>query len=452
MPFESRNPFTNELVKTYEFVNRDTITNTIIGLHQEFCTWKNISIDDRANYINRLAETLTIHKEVLATTVSLETAKPIRQSHLEIEKCISTCKYYAANVSTYLAPTIINEKATIHYQALGVIVGIMPWNFPIWQVIRFAVPTLLAGNTVLIKHAPSTPQSSLLLEKIFKETNSLHNIFKQEFIAIEDIEFLIAHPYIKGISLTGSTEAGRSVAQLAAKYLKKYVLELGGSDPFIICKDASLDALIQSAVDSRCRNNGQSCIAAKRFIVDELIIDLFKEKLINQLEKLIYAYPEDEEAYITSLARSDLKIKTEEQLNKLASLGFDLIYSYHAKSLSTSSIFPQVYQAQEERRFEMYTDELFAPIFLIYSFQSIDEAIQLANNTEYGLGASVWTSNNEWIKQISMELESGMVYVNEMTISEAKYPFGGIKNSGVGKELGLLGIKEFVNSKLVVIK
>ncbi len=452
MPFESRNPFSNELIKTFDFIDHATITNTINELHQSFCTWKNTTLTYRANYINQLADALHSHKEDLATTISLETAKPIHQSHVEIEKCISTCKYYAANVSTYLAPTIINEQATIYYQPLGVIMGVMPWNFPIWQVIRFAVPTLLAGNTVLIKHAPSTPQSSLLLEKIFKELDSSHQIFKQAFISIEDLEFVIAHPNIKGVSLTGSTNAGKSIAQLAAKYLKKQVLELGGSDPFIICKDAALDSLIQAAVDSRCRNNGQSCIAAKRFIVDESILHLFKEKLINQLEKLIYAHPENEEAYITSLARHDLKIKTDEQLHQLASLGFDLIYSYDTKSLSNSTVFPQVYQAQEERKLERYTDELFAPIFLIYSFQSIDEAIQLANNTEYGLGASVWTNNKEWKEQISMQLETGMVYINEMTISDAKYPFGGVKNSGVGKELGFLGIKEFVNSKLVFTK
>ena len=449
MKFESINPFTEEKINSFEFIENEQIDSIINQLQNDYCKYKLLGINDRRILVKQFLDELVKEKETLSNLITIETAKPIQQSRAEIDKCIYTCNYYLNEIPTYLTPTKLNDKAYIQYDSLGIIFGIMPWNFPIWQVIRFAIPTILAGNVVLIKHAPNTPLCSLFLYKLFNKIQSTNSIYKQLFIDLNQIEYVISKPEIMGVSLTGSTEAGRSVAQICSKYLKKYVLELGGSDPFIVCKDAQINNAVNAAVESRCRNNGQSCIAAKRFIIHENCYDEFIQQLKQQLDKLVHSFPENEEAYITSLARGDLKLKLENQINSLVNFGFTCIYKKSLPVNSKNTVLPHIYECNEQSLFKEYNEELFAPIFLVYKFSSNEDALNIANNTKYGLAASVWTADVNTSKWFEDNIQSGMVYVNEIVMSDASMPFGGIKNSGIGKELGILGIKEFMNSKLI---
>jgi succinate-semialdehyde dehydrogenase/glutarate-semialdehyde dehydrogenase len=269
MKFESRNPFSDEHILTHEYDTREEIMSKIIEAKNAYIVWNKLTIEERATHIFKFAVKLEEQREVVAQMITLETAKPINQSYAEIDKCIITIKYFVDHAKDFLANTIINEHAHLQYDSLGVLFGIMPWNFPLWQALRFAIPSLLAGNVVLVKPAPNTATCSLFIEKIFVLTGIDLPIYTQIYSKIEDIEFIISNEYIQGVSLTGSTEAGRSVAQICAKYFKKYVLELGGNDPFIVLEDADIQQAVHMAIESRVRNNGQSCIAAKRFIIHE---------------------------------------------------------------------------------------------------------------------------------------------------------------------------------------
>lgn len=448
MKFESRNPFSDEHILTHEYDTREEIMSKIIEAKNAYIVWNKLTIEERATHIFKFAVKLEEQREVVAQMITLETAKPINQSYAEIDKCIITIKYFVDHAKDFLANTIINEHAHLQYDSLGVLFGIMPWNFPLWQALRFAIPSLLAGNVVLVKPAPNTATCSLFIEKIFVLTGIDLPIYTQIYSKIEDIEFIISNEYIQGVSLTGSTEAGRSVAQICAKYFKKYVLELGGNDPFIVLEDADIQQAVHMAIESRVRNNGQSCIAAKRFIIHEKIYDDFIHLLIHKLDELEYGIPTNKNAYITCIARADLKARVDEQLEELRELGYIKIYEHERIAVSKNTVFPMIYIRYEKQ----YEGEIFAPIFLVEKFATTQEAIIKANNTSYGLGASVWTTNKETATHIATQLSCGMVYINEMTMSEASMPFGGIKNSGIGKELGMLGIREFVNTKLVYEK
>lgn len=452
MQFQSRNPFTDELLQKFEFASTAEIELQLRHSAAAFELSKEAGIDVRISFLSKFNEQLLIHKEELAQLITLETAKPIKQARQEIDKCLVTVRYFLNEAKQMLATEMLSGNAQIEYYPLGVIFGIMPWNYPVWQVLRFAIPCILAGNVVLIKHAPSTPQCSLFVEKLFSIVDSNQNYYKQLFVAIPDIEQIIADDAVAGVSLTGSTNAGRAVAQLASKYLKKCVLELGGSDPFIVCADAILKDAVLMAFESRCRNNGQSCIAAKRFIINEAIYERFIEQLIEKLSGIAYLAPTSDAAYLTSLARNDLREKAEDQVRNIIEQGYTLIYEYKSDRMSANTIFPMIFAAEENAVLSAESEELFAPIFLIAKFNTLSDALKLANATSYGLSASVWSQDADTINFFTSQIEAGMVYVNEMSTSQAALPFGGIKNSGMGKELGALGIREFTNQKLIFRK
>lgn len=448
MQYKSENPYTNELYTLYDYATKNEIIQQIELLHVSQMRWKAISLSERAKYIQILIVRLEASKQELAELITYETGKPISQSIEEINKCIHTIQYFYLNAEKLLQTEILDDRAIIQYEPLGVILGIMPWNFPLWQVVRFAIPTLLAGNTILLKHAPNTPRVAAFIHTLFDSIFENYAVLINVYASIDDIELIIANKFIQGASITGSTNAGRSVAAICGKHIKKCVLELGGSDPFIVSNDANIAKAASIAAESRCRNNGQSCVAAKRFIIHENVVDDFIHNLIIVLKEYKHGNPADTNTFMSCLARTDLLDKAKQQM-ELLSNKYELIYD----GGNVRYPFPRIYKNNDSDIFaDSFTEELFAPVFIIETYTNIEDAIQKANNTDYGLGASVHTTNPNEIKLFCNSLDCGMIFFNEMTQSKADLPFGGIKQSGIGKELGALGIKEFTNQKLIKIE
>lgn len=390
-------------------------------------------------------------KEEVAKLMSAEMGKPIRQAKAELEKCAWTCEVYATNAEQWLAPEEIKADGIRHlvvFQPLGVILGIMPWNFPIWQVIRWAVPALLVGNTVILKHSNAVPGCAMAIEEMFRKAGFTEGIFTTVIIDHRQVEWLISQDEVRGVSLTGSTEAGAKVAEIAGKHLKKVVLELGGSDPFIVLEDADLDFVIPNAVIGRTQNNGQSCIAAKRFIVHRSIVEEFSRKFAEALAELKIGDPLEEDTDIGPMA-------TQGEFERMK----EMLQDVEEKGVKTTCEIPEgtgffvkpgvVYDANENLK--VVREEVFGPLAPILTFETDEEAIELANRTEFGLGGSVWTKDIERGKRIAMEIEAGSVFVNCITKSDPRVPFGGIKRSGYGKELSWHGLREFANVKALNI-
>ena len=413
-------------------------------------SWRNLSIQNRISFLPQLAQLLLENKEEYATCITTEMHKPISQAIAEVEKCALLCNYYYENAETFLATKHIKTEASesfVTYEPLGVILGVMPWNFPFWQVFRFAVPTLIAGNTVVVKHASNVPKSAELIQEIFEQAGFPKGCYQNLPISSSEVANIIANPIIKAVSLTGSEQAGIAVATKAGKHLKKCVLELGGSNSFVVLEDANLEKAVATAVNARMQNAGQSCIAAKRFLVHEKIVDEIVAKFKVAIQNLKTGNSLDKATQIGSLARVDLAEELEVQVQKSIQMGAKLLVGGNRKG----AFYEPTILTNVTTEMPVFKEETFGPVAAIITFKTIEEAIELSNQSEFGLGVSIFTQDIDFIKTKISAFNEGAVFINEMVKSDPRLPFGGIKKSGYGRELAEDGIKEFVNVKTIII-
>ncbi len=453
MSIRSINPYNGEILKSFDEHSDHDIENKINLSHKAFLSWHKTTTDFRATLMNRCAFVLLENKEKYAEIITREMGKIIRESISEVEKCASACQYYAEHASQFLDDEPLKTskgKAFIHYNALGPVLAIMPWNFPFWQVFRFAAPGLMAGNTAILKHASNVPQCALTIEEIFNKAGFPEGVFQSLLINTSKVSQIIDHPRIQGVTLTGSEYAGSKVAERAGKNIKKTVLELGGSDPFIVLEDADLDLAVQIAVKARMINCGQSCIAAKRFIIQKPIADQFMNGFIAELKKLKKGDPMDANTDFASLARNDLANDIHQQVKKSLDLGATLRYGELPQSIQDAH-FPPLVLENVKPGMPAYEEEIFGPVASFFVFDKDQEAVSIANDSLFGLGGSLWTSDIQKAKFLADQIESGAIYINQMMFSDPSVPFGGIKHSGFGRELSQLGIREFTNMKTVWI-
>ena len=446
---KSINPFTAKLIAEYEEFSPKQIEKTIELLHDGFLKWREKKLIDRCLVNSRLAVLLTENKEELATLITSEMGKPITESLAEIEKCAWLCRHYSDAASLNLDPVNIKTEAlnsSVRFEPLGIIFAIMPWNFPFWQVFRFAVPCISAGNTVILKHASNVSGCAMAIGNLFNEAASDSVIFKTVILPASRSEEVVSHSYIKGVTITGSEQAGKVVASLAGKYLKKVVLELGGSDPLIVFADADLQKCYPQALKSRMLNAGQVCIAAKRFIVHESIYTQFIEEMTMLVSNLKLGDPLNHETAIGPLARPEFVEEIEIKVNKSVEMGAKILVGGKRSPIHSGMYLPTLMTDIKENM-PVFCEETFGPVAVIIPFTTDEEAIQIANNTRFGLGASIWTTDITKAKKVSQLIDAGCVFVNSMVKSDPRLPFGGIKNSGFGRELTTFGVHEFMNLK-----
>ena len=449
----SINPTTGQLIKEYNTHSPSEVNDIIQQTHTDWLEWKSTSFAYRSERMMKAAELLNQHKEELAHLMSLEMGKVIGEARAEIEKCAWVCKYYAEEAESFMADELVETNASksfISYEPIGIVLAIMPWNFPFWQVFRFAAPALMAGNAGVLKHASNVPGCALAIESIFKDAGFPGNLFRTLLIPSGDVEAVIVHPLIRAVSLTGSENAGRAVASIAGRALKKTLLELGGSDPYIVLEDADIDTCVAVAARARMINNGQSCIAAKRFIVVESMLKVFEEKQVSLMGAMQYGDPLDENTDAGPLARADLRDELHVQVESTLKDGGKLLLG--GKSVPGEGAFYQpTVITNVTRGMSLYHEETFGPVLAIIPVRDAEEAISVANDSDFGLGASIWTNDLELGESYARQIESGAVFINGMTVSDPRLPFGGIKNSGYGRELSQVGMREFVNIKSIWI-
>ncbi|MBA2651572.1 MAG: NAD-dependent succinate-semialdehyde dehydrogenase [Tatlockia sp.] len=448
-------PATEAVLHEYLTMNENEISAQIDAAHLTYNVWKKTSFSQRKQAMLKMAKLLRENKEDFAVLMANEMGKPIKPGQAEIEKCAWLCEHYAEEAEHYLQPRVIKtemKKTTVYYQPLGVIFAIMPWNFPFWQVFRFAVPTLMAGNAAILKHAPISTGTGNLIAELFLEAGFPEHLFQHFILDNELAARVIAHKNIAAVTLTGSDKAGASVAATAASYLKKAVLELGGNDPYLVLADADLDLAAQCIVDSRLNNCGQVCIAAKRVIAVESVREELTTKIIALMTKYKMGDPHDENTNLGPMARDDLRNTVHEQVLKSIKQGAKLIVGGVIPN-SKGFYYPPTLLVNVHKGMPAFDEELFGPVIAIIRAYDEAEAIQLANLSDYGLGAAVFTKDlvrGEYIAQ--HEIETGTCFVNALVASDPRVPFGGIKRSGFGRELSREGILEFVNTKTVAIK
>jgi succinate-semialdehyde dehydrogenase/glutarate-semialdehyde dehydrogenase len=449
MTFKSINPLNGGVIATFE---EDLhYFSKIRRAENTYYQWRKTYIEHRVKLMLNLAEILETRKFELAREISLEMGKTVKSATAEIEKCAVTARFYCKIAEEQLKHAEVDNyayKAYYRYEPQGGIFAVMPWNFPYWQALRFAIPTILAGNVVLLKHAPNVFMSAAKLEEIFKEAGFDDGVFQNLFVGIDKIESIVADHFIKGVTLTGSNIAGSSLASLAGKYLKKTVLELGGSDPFIVLGDANIENAATYAVKSRFQNAGQTCIAAKRWIVVEEVFNEFLETVKNKIKKLKVGDPFDAETDYGPIARLDLAEKIEKQTAFLVNCGAKTIVQ---GTRNGCLLTPTLLELQRELS-KGFSEELFGPVACIIKAKDSEEAIEIANETNFGLGASLWTQHLENGEKLLEKLNVGNVYLNSMVKSDASMPFGGINQSGFGRELGVYGLYEFCNLKSYIIE
>ncbi len=426
--------------------------NTILEtLECSFLKWRDFSLNDRILVLKDIREKLLKNKHDYAHAITTDMNKPIKLALAEVEKCAYLCDYYIENAAKFLENQEIKtgfSKSYITFRPLGVLLGVMPWNFPLWQVFRFVVPSLLTGNVFVVKHASNVPLSAKALENVFNVDTINFPIYKDLSIKSSEVANVIAFPIIKAVSLTGSEHAGRSVAETAGKHLKKCVLELGGSNAFIVLNDADLNYAAEKAVSARMQNAGQSCISSKRFLIHEDVynqfVDLFKQKLST----LTFGDKYDETVTFGAMAREDLAIELENQLERSVAKGATII----AGGKRNGSFFEPTIVTNVSVDMPVFAEETFGPLAAIMSFKTIDEAIELSNKSNYGLGASIFTDNPQQLDNYLHLFDEGALFINEMVVSDPHLPFGGIKNSGYGRELSHFALYEFANIQTVVVK
>jgi succinate-semialdehyde dehydrogenase/glutarate-semialdehyde dehydrogenase len=447
---KSVNPFDQSLLGEFPELDEQGLNRKIGMAAKAFKSWKKESYARKATLMQRAGELLRKKKSDYAKIISTEMGKVLKEAEGEIEKCANACDYFAVHAERFLKDQIIEtdaSKSFVCYQPLGPVLAIMPWNFPFWQVFRFAAPSLMAGNVGLLKHASNVSQCSLAIESIFREAGFPEGVFQSLLVDSKKVEPVIAHDLVAAVTLTGSEFAGSKVAAIAGKNIKKTVLELGGSDPFIVLDDADLDLAARIATQSRMQNAGQSCIAAKRFIVIESVRDAFLDRFQKNVEALRQGNPLHAETTMGPLARIDLAEDLEKQMKRSIQGGARLVTGGKREGANYQpAILDRVSPGMPA-----FDEETFGPVAAMITVRNEQEAIDLANQNRYGLGASVWTTDPGRGERVAREIESGSVFVNSLMRSDQRLPFGGIKKSGYGRELSELGIKEFTNAKTVFL-
>ncbi len=453
--FTTINPYNNQTVASFSSLSEAALAEKFsLSKNTYYGYWRALPVETRAEFVKNIGVVLRSNAETYAQLITLEMGKPIAQSHAEIEKCAWLCDYFADNAAAFLQNKSIKtdyQKSEVHYEPLGAVFGIMPWNFPFWQAFRFAIPALCAGNVILLKPAPNVPQAGLAMENLFRDVTGRSGIFQTLFIEVEQVETVIAHPIVRGVALTGSDRAGASVAALAGKYLKPCVMELGGSDPFVVLEDANIAEAAKMGVLSRMNNAGQTCIAAKRFIVHEAVAEAFLAEMEAQINLLKIGDPTQEQTNMGTLARPDLHKQLARQVEESVAKGASILHGSTANDASHHFFEPLVL-SNLQPGMPAYEQELFGPVVAFFTVQNDEAAIALANDSVYGLGAAVWSQNLERAQAIAQQLEVGFVAINDFVKSDPRLPFGGIKRSGFGRELAEEGIKAFVNIKTIVVK
>lgn len=449
------NPATGELVKSFAALTDAEIENCLDLADRAFRDYRRIPIEQRSQWMQNAANLLEQNAETYAKLMTLEMGKPINAAIAEVKKSALVCRYYADHAAEFLADvTVISDasQSYISYQPLGAILAVMPWNFPFWQVFRFAAPALMAGNVGVLKHASNVPQCALAIHDIFQQAGFPDGVFQTLLVGSDKVAQIINDDRVKAATLTGSEPAGASLASLAGKQIKKTVLELGGSDPFIVLESADLTAAVETAVTARMLNNGQSCIAAKRFILATSIADEFEQRLTEKFETLKIGDPMLPDTDVGPLATPDILQDIDQQVQACLEKGTKVLTGGHPLTDRPGNFYPPTILTQIPPGTPAYTEEFFGPVALIFRVNNLDEAITLANSTIFGLGASAWTTNEAEQTRLISELEAGAVFINGMVKSDPRLPFGGIKRSGYGRELSSLGMHEFVNIKTVWIK
>ncbi len=454
MAIASINPATGELLKTFEPLSDSQIDQKLQRAAEAFSKYRRLPFAERARMMGKAADILDGEKDNFGRLMTTEMGKPFRAGVDEAAKCAWACRYYAENAERFLADEVVETTASrsyIHYQPLGPILAVMPWNFPFWQVFRFAAPALMAGNVGLLKHASNVPQCALAIEDIFRRAGFAEGVFQTLLIGSQKVDRILNDPRVVAATLTGSEEAGVQVGTGAAKRIKKVVLELGGSDPFIVMPSANLEEAVATAVKARIINNGQSCIAAKRFIVAEQIADDFERKFVSRMEALKLGDPFDESTDLGPLATADGVTSLDADVRKTVAAGARLLTGGKPVERPGNFYAPTVL-TNIPKDSPAYREELFGPVACIFRARDVDDAIRIANDSRFGLGASAWTNDEGERERFINEIEAGMVFINRMVASDPRLPFGGVKQSGHGRELGPYGIREFTNIKTVWIQ
>ncbi|MCB1214013.1 MAG: NAD-dependent succinate-semialdehyde dehydrogenase [Deltaproteobacteria bacterium] len=450
----SINPSSEEILKEYPQMTGKELRFAIDQSEKAFIAWKKSSFEERASVLLKIKDKLLKHQKELGLTITLEMGKPIRESYQEIEKCAWVCEYYAKHGKSFLKAKKIQsdiKESQVLYEPLGTILAIMPWNFPFWQVFRFLAPVLMAGNTALLKHASNVSASALAIQKIVQEAGLPLGVFQTLLLSIHQIKELIKAPSVKAVTLTGSSQAGRSVAALAGAYLKKCVLELGGSDPFIVLADADLHLAVKIAVQSRMNNSGQSCIAAKRFIIEEKVYPAFLKKMLSEMKAIKFDNPQKQSTRLGPLAKESIRRELHQQVETSVKMGAVLKLGGKLPK-GRGYFYPPTVLTDIPEAAPLYREESFGPVASCFKVKNEEEALSLANQTSYGLGATLLTKNKEKALSLAKELEVGNCFINARVHSDPRLPFGGVKDSGFGRELSDFGIKEFTNIKTLYPK
>jgi succinate-semialdehyde dehydrogenase/glutarate-semialdehyde dehydrogenase len=451
MAIATINPTTGELLKSFEPLSPGELEQKIQLATSAFQKHRHTSFAERAKMMLKVADILGKERDECGRLMTLEMGKTFRSAQAEAEKCATGCRYYAENAERFLADEVVEtgaKRSFVRYLPLGPILAVMPWNFPFWQVFRFVAPALMAGNVGLLKHASNVPQCALKIEEIVRRAGFAEGVFQTLLVGAGAVDGILNDPRVRAATLTGSEQAGIQVGVAAAKRIKKVVLELGGSDPFIVMKSADLESAIATAVEARVQNNGQSCIAAKRFIVEESIADEFERKFVSRMESLRVGDPFDEGTQLGPLANADAVTSLHADVEKTTAAGARLLTGGHPLPRPGHFYAPTVL-TDIPKESPAYREEFFGPVASIFRVNSVDQAIQLANDSRFGLGASAWTKDPGETERFINELDAGMVFLNKMVASDPRVPFGGVKHSGHGRELSAHGIREFVNIKTV---
>jgi succinate-semialdehyde dehydrogenase/glutarate-semialdehyde dehydrogenase len=451
MSIQTINPNTNTLVQSFKEMTDEAVNAAVAQAEKAFISWRKTSYQERSQLLNKVAQLMRREKDSLAILITLEMGKLISQAEGEIDLSADIIEYYANHGAAFLADQPLdplNGSAFIRHSPIGVLLGVEPWNFPFYQVARFAAPNIMIGNTVLVKHASNVPQCAIAIQKLFEEAHAPEGVYTNLLLSGKRASELVADERIKGASLTGSEAAGASVAAQAGKYLKKSVLELGGSDAFIILEDADIDKTVEWAVVGRINNNGECCVAAKRFIAVESIADEFLKKFTDKMSKLKVGDPMDRTTELGPLCNEEAAVQIADQVNRSVSAGARIVLG--GKRVDRPGAFMQpTILTDLHPGIPAYHEELFGPVASFYRVKDEQAAIDLANDSDFGLGGSVFTQDIERGKRVADQIDTGMVFINHPTWTQADLPFGGTKGSGYGRELSAFGIDEFVNKKLI---
>lgn len=449
--FASLNPATGQVVAQYEDHSPAAVDAALDRAAGAQATWRRTPLEQRARLLTSAAAVLRQHKGRYAALITLEMGKPVAEAEGEIEKCASTCDFYAAQAAIFLADEIVPSNATLSkvvFDPLGLVLAVMPWNYPFWQVIRFAAPALAAGNGAVLKHANNVPQCALALEEVFREAGAPEGLFTTLLVGASSVKSLIEDRRIAAVTLTGSTPVGKLVASHAGAVLKKQVLELGGSDPFVVLADANIDAAAKVAAKARFQNAGQSCICAKRFIVEDAVADRFVEALHAHATEIRIGDPTDRAITMGPMARHNLRAELHDQVERTVKQGGRLLMGGRLADGPGAFYAPTIIDHVTDSM-ASGAEETFGPVASVMRVRDVETAIALANATDFGLGAGLWTADLDRAARLAREIDAGAVFVNGLVASDARLPFGGLKQSGYGRELGVYGIREFTNVKTI---